>query len=195
MSKPSKMQLRLAIPKHQRQALGAMPFREHRSRARYVEPSKTKEVTPKEGRRVVFMSRPCVKRYQFNPDDVLISISDPGDGVPELSTEPKAVLHMGYMAYPTREDKLNGNEFGSARALQVATFLKLNTDTGNIIVHCSYGEQRSFAMAMVLAEYFSLPVYTVSTDMKLINPPEHGCPPIEAYGYRLFKALDQFYDD
>lgn len=194
MSKPSKMQQRLAVPKHQRQALGSMPFTRQRTSARVLESVKTDEVIPKEGRRVVFMSRPCVKRYQFGPDDVLISITDPGDGVPELATTPAAVLHMAYMAYPTREDRKNGHEFDHARALQVATFLKLNTSKGNIIVHCSYGEQRSFAMAASLGDYFNLPVYTVSQSMKLLDKPKYSSAPLGDYAYHMFKALDQFYD-
>lgn len=195
MSKPSKMQQRLAMPKNKRLALGASPFVHHRQGLRAVEIPPVNEITPEEKRYIVFMSRQCVKRYKFKPDDVLLSISDPCDSVPELAVQPKAVLQLNYMAYPSREDKKEGKAFSSAHALQIATFLKLNTDTGNIIVHCSYGEQRSFAMAAVLAAYFEMPFYTVSPDMKLINPPKYGYPPTGDYSYHVFKALDQFYVD
>ena len=192
MKKPSKMQQRLAIPKHLRN--NGSVFSKGAT-ARVIPADNTPGVTPADGRRVVFMSRRCVQKYQFAPDDLLISINEPGDISPCLARPPKDTLQLNYVAYPDREERMMGQDFNSARALQVATFLKLNTDTGNIIVHCSHGEQRSCAMGMVLGSYFSLPVYTVSNEMKLINPPERSSAPIDLYAYKLHKALDSIFED
>lgn len=192
MSKPSKMQQRLALSKNQRTPLGSRTFgiMTGQSKASAKEPN----AAVNEGQHVIFMSRPCVKKFQFKPDDILISIGDPGDGLPSLRSEPKAIQQLNYVAYPEREDRKAGNTFDSARALAVATFLKLNTHS-RIIVHCSYGEQRSFAMAAAIGEYFNLPVYTVSSDMRIIDRPKHSSAPVSDYCYMLFKALDAIYED
>lgn len=194
MAKPSKMQQRLSLPKNQRNPLGSKTFGIMTNQfSKNIRAAKEPDATVKEGQHVIFMSRPCVRQFQFKPDDILISIADPGDGLPSLCSEPKAIQQLNYVAYPEREDRLAGNTFDSARALAVATFLKLNTHN-RIIVHCSYGEQRSFAMASAIGEYFNFPVYTVSSDMRIIDRPKHSSAPIGDYCYMLFKALDAVYE-
>jgi hypothetical protein len=157
MSKPSKMQQRLAAGKAGRMAVprqygfvGARVMDKHET-AKKREQEEATEAGKNANQRVIFMSRNTAARYPFTADDVLISISDTSVQPPEFTTPPQDIVAVDFHDYiPSYGGDPSHHWMTVEQGIEVANFVLKHTDKRNIIVHCNYGESRSKAVAMAI---------------------------------------------
>jgi predicted protein tyrosine phosphatase len=157
MSKPSKMQLRLAAGKAGR---NAVPRQHGFVSARVMDKHETARqrqqlIADEEARhaekRVIFMSRDTAARYPFTADDVLVSISDTFVKPPEFTTPPQDSVAVDFHDYIPYAGSNEGHHWITfEQGIDIANFVLKHTDKRNIIVHCNYGESRSKAVAMAI---------------------------------------------
>lgn len=149
MIKISKLQQRLASGKNKRRSVFAQPAAVM-SQSVYKEDETNGPI-----KRVIFMGRDVVKGYRFNENDVVISVSDCDTPVPVFEHRPKEVLRLSFQDYVT---ELERKQFGwhwmkAGDGDLIAEFVQKNKDADTIVVHCNYGQSRSKAIAIVIAEY------------------------------------------
>jgi predicted protein tyrosine phosphatase len=111
-------------------------------------------VDGKPKKQVIFMSRDMVSRYNFDPTDVLISISDTDATTPYLDVQPREVLSLAFHDHVTRADiaAFGWRQMSCEDGAKIAAFVTKFIDTPNIIVHCNYGQSRSKAAALAIGE-------------------------------------------
>lgn len=200
MAGPSKMQQRLN--NKNRRPLGESVYYKGATGMKAVphfSEERDRDAYNPEVRNVLYMSRSKVEEYQFQPGDVLISISDIGKYAPQLKHKPAAVLKLNFNAYVDRREREQGlREFNKEDAVAIAKFLKENTDSanrlGNIIVHCNQGEVRSRAVATGIAEFFSIKAYTYSNNGGLVRKfmdQDHDSARTSFY---VYKQLDEHFE-
>lgn len=183
MNKTSKIQQRLANK-------GRVPV----SRTAVFPPAK--EVPFEDGKKyVTYMSRDTVTRYAFKEDDILISISNSDAQPPAFVTPPKEMLALHFNDYVDALERERGiKSFSPEIAEEIAQFLKRNTDARNIIVHCNYGESRSRAVALCIAETLEYEALTLSNTGNLTRHKQyHGRGNDRVY-YSLFRAIADHFD-
>jgi predicted protein tyrosine phosphatase len=184
MSKPSKMQLRLAAGKAGRNAVpqqygfvSARVMDKHETAKRRAQEEAT-VAGNNANQRVIFMSRDAAARYPYTADDVLISISDTFGQPPEFTTQPQDIVAVDFHDYIPYAGSNEGHHWMTVeQGIEVANFVLKHTDKRNIIVHCKYGQSRSKAVAMAISacmperavmrinDYGNLVAYTEKDDV------------------------------
>lgn len=152
-SKVSNIQRRLAA-KASGQPYPPHPnyFQQPKARAPKEPIEKVSLVGPRKN--VLFMSRSSARDFPYTKDDALISISDTNEAMPSFTHTPGEILdlHFHDEVYTKAEHDMGWRRPQRADATAIAQFLLKHTDKTNIIVHCRYGEQRSKAVALAIAE-------------------------------------------
>lgn len=167
MSKPSKMQLRLAANKAGRtpnpnpyglRAVGVIP-----AHVAAKERAEEEEIL-KAPKKVIFMSRVDAMDHEFRDCEVLISISDTKTAAPAFKHPPQDMLELHFNDHVTYVDEGLGLRWMMMEdGVKIAEFVAKHTDKRNIIVHCNYGESRSKAVAMAIAAYTDRRVLRVNS--------------------------------
>lgn len=109
-------------------------------------------------RSVEFVSRSEAGARDADANTIVISINDTMFPVQELRAGWKDVL---VLQFDPIDSLLRGGtmkRFSLEQAEQILEFARKHADTAtDILVHCSKGEQRSAAVAKVLADLYNLP--------------------------------------
>ncbi|BAW19242.1 hypothetical protein [Ralstonia phage RP31] len=131
---------------------------------------------PTDKRNVIFMGRDIASGYRFRPDDVCISITDTHAEPPQFFHPPKEVLHRGFhdhvTAYDEHHFKHRWAQIADGEA--IVDFVLKHTDSPNIIVHCNYGQSRSKAAALAIAEFTGRNVLYANRDGRIVAFPPDG---------------------
>lgn len=110
---------------------------------------------PMAPQKVIFMSRAMASQYRFRPEDVCISITDTHNQPPEFFHKPKEVLHVAFHDHVTAAEehhfKHRWATVEDGRA--IVDFVLKHKDSPRVIVHCNYGQSRSKAAALAIAEF------------------------------------------
>lgn len=122
-------------------------------------------------KRVMFMGRDTVRRHKFNPEDVLISISDSGIEPPLLSHQPLEVLALAFHDHVTANEikDLGWRQMNREDGIKIVEFVLKHTDAPNIIVHCNVGESRSKGAALAISEITDRSTLHVSDNGRITN--------------------------
>lgn len=155
-SKPSKIQNRLAgKAPGVRRSVFANPHVIMSAKVR-AEEAYYGDKPGENNKKVIFMGRAAASDYRYKPEDVVISICDCTAKNPEFSAyPPKDVLNLKFQDHVTTHE---ATQYGwhwmmAEDGEKIAEFVQKHTDTDTIIVHCNYGQSRSKAIAITIAEY------------------------------------------
>lgn len=204
MKAQSKMQQRLnnkarrplgTVPKHSPSNFNAADARRSLKAHLDVEIEDPRMVFVPSERNVIYMSRAKVEQYKFKPEDILISISDHGRHPPALEHTPKEMLALNFAVFVTREEVEQGiHRFRPEDGDAIAQFLKRNTESSNVIVHCNAGEIRSRAVATSIADFFNLKAYTYGSQDKLERMFSSSGRDESFIGFTLYRKLGEHFD-
>lgn len=127
------------------------------------------KITDKKG--VFFMSREYTQRHMFNPEDVLISISDSNKSPPALAHKPLDMLSLAFNDYVTDYEvkEFGWREMSREDAISIVSFVLKHKAAPNIIIHCNAGESRSKGAALAIAEITGREVFHISDTGSITN--------------------------
>ena len=138
----------------------------------YPPPVKPKTVDMKSAeKKVIFMSRNAASFYQYQPGDVLISVSDSGKTPPDLAKQPAEVLALDFHdeVYTKAESDLGWRRANMEDGAKIAEFVLKHTDATNILIHCNYGEQRSKGIAFAISDFTGRHLHTVNSGGSVVE--------------------------